>query len=35
MRVMHLDYLKLPGDSDYASLPHYIAVVPDDNLFTA
>ena len=33
MRVMHLDYLHIYGDSDYASLPHHIAVVPDNNLF--
>lgn len=35
MRVMHLDYLHIYGGSAYASLPHHIAVVPDNNLFDA
>lgn len=35
MRVMHLDYLHIYGGNAYASLPHHIAVVPDDNLFDA
>lgn len=35
MRAMHLDYLHIYGGSAYASLPHHIAVVPANNLFTA
>ncbi len=35
MRVMHLDYLHIYGGSAYASLPHHIAVVPDNNLYNA
>lgn len=35
MRAMHLDYLHIYGGSAYASLPHHIAVVPDNNLFNA
>ena len=35
MRTMHLDYLHIYGGSAYASLPHHIAVVPDNNLFDA
>lgn len=35
MRVMHLDYLHIYGGSAYASLPHHIAVVPGDILFSA
>lgn len=35
MRAMHLDYLHIYGGNAYASLPHHIAVVPDNNLFTA
>ena len=35
MRTMHLDYLHIYGGSTYASLPHHIAVVPDNNLFSA
>lgn len=35
MRIMHLDYLHIYGGNAYASLPHHIAVVPDDNLFDA
>lgn len=35
MRVMHLDYLHICGGAAYASLPHHVAVVPDEIMFKA
>ena len=34
MRLMHLNYLKLLGGANYASLPPHVAVAPDENLYS-